>query len=66
MTTVFVTHDTEEALLPADRIIVMSARPAGVVNDFPLPFERPRHTELVIERAFLRRKRHELQSSCRW
>jgi NitT/TauT family transport system ATP-binding protein len=35
-----VTHDIEEALLLADRMIVLSNRPANVVADMPV--ERPR------------------------
>ncbi|KRR02267.1 sulfonate ABC transporter ATP-binding protein [Bradyrhizobium jicamae] len=57
-TTVFVTHDIEEALFLADRIIVMSARPGRVIDDIRLPFARPRHTELVTESEFVRLKRH--------
>ena len=57
-TTVFVTHDIEEALFLADRIIVMSARPGRVIDDIRLPFARPRHGELVTENEFVRLKRH--------
>ena len=57
-TTVFVTHDIEEALFLADRIIVMSARPGRVIDDIRLPFARPRYSELVTENEFVRLKRH--------
>lgn len=60
-TTVFVTHDIEEALFLADRIIVMSARPGRVIEDIRLPFARPRDSELVTESEFVRLKRHILK-----
>jgi len=60
-TTVFVTHDIDEALFLADRIIVMSARPGRVIEDTVLPFGRPRHSQLVTETEFVRLKRHVLE-----
>jgi NitT/TauT family transport system ATP-binding protein len=57
-TTVFVTHDIDEALFLADRIIVMSARPGRVIEDLRLPFARPRSPDLVTEPEFVRLKRH--------
>jgi NitT/TauT family transport system ATP-binding protein len=60
-TTVFVTHDIDEALFLADRIIVMSARPGRVIEDIVLPFCRPRHQKLVTETEFVRLKRHFLE-----
>lgn len=39
---VFVTHDITEALLLADRVIVVNGRPASIVSDFKVPFARPR------------------------
>ena len=41
-TVLFVTHDIDEALLLADRIIVMSARPGHVVEIVPVAIAHPR------------------------
>lgn len=42
ITVVFVTHSIEEALILADRIVVMSARPGRILGTFPVQFSRPR------------------------
>ncbi|ETR74957.1 sulfonate ABC transporter ATP-binding lipoprotein [Afipia sp. P52-10] len=57
-TTLFVTHDIDEALFLADRVIVMSARPGRVLEDIVVPFVRPRVADLVLDPAFVRLKRH--------
>jgi NitT/TauT family transport system ATP-binding protein len=41
-TVLFVTHDLSEALTLADRIILLSARPGRIKDDFAVPFARPR------------------------
>ena len=55
-TVVLVTHDVEEALLLADRVVVMSARPGRIVSDTRIDFSRPRHTKLVTDPAFVTAK----------
>lgn len=45
-TVVFVTHSIEEAIYLADRIVVLSARPARISMDVRVPFARPRHEDI--------------------
>ncbi len=52
---IFVTHDIAEAVLLADRVIVLAGKPAGIALELPIPLARPRrrgHDELAgyIER----------------
>lgn len=46
-TIIFVTHDVEEAVLLADRVIVMSANPGRIKKDFRVQLARPRKAESV-------------------
>jgi NitT/TauT family transport system ATP-binding protein len=39
---VFVTHDIDEAVTLADRVVVMDADPGTVQSTFPIDIERPR------------------------
>jgi NitT/TauT family transport system ATP-binding protein len=48
-TVVFITHDIDEAILLADRIVVMSARDGSVLKEFPIPFERPRRRGAIMK-----------------
>ncbi|MEQ1932671.1 MAG: ABC transporter ATP-binding protein [Fimbriimonadaceae bacterium] len=50
---VFVTHDINEALLLADRILVLSSRPAQIVFDVKVPFRRPRTDIAMRDPVFL-------------
>ncbi|MNN08250.1 Taurine import ATP-binding protein TauB [compost metagenome] len=57
-TVVFVTHDIDEALFLADRVLVMSPRPGRILDDIAVRFDRPRHGDLLTDDAFIRLKRH--------
>jgi NitT/TauT family transport system ATP-binding protein len=42
VTTIFITHSVEEAVLLADRVLVMSAGPGRIDSDFRIELARPR------------------------
>lgn len=44
-TIIFVTHNVEEAVLLADRVIVMSANPGRIKKEFVVKITRPRNVE---------------------
>jgi NitT/TauT family transport system ATP-binding protein len=52
-TVVFITHQINEAVYLADRVVVMSARPGTVKDVFRVPFERPRTLSLKRDPRFL-------------
>ncbi|HEX6776916.1 MAG TPA: ABC transporter ATP-binding protein [Ktedonobacterales bacterium] len=55
-TAILVTHDPEEALLLADRVYVLSARPARVALALDVPLPRPRPAEVAGSADFVRLK----------
>jgi NitT/TauT family transport system ATP-binding protein len=57
-TIVFITHDIDEALFLADRILVMSPRPGRIIEEILIDFARPRDAGLVTSAAFTKLKRH--------
>ncbi len=56
VTIVFITHDLEEAIFLADRILVLSAHPGEVQELIEVPVSRPRSTAQIISPEFLATK----------
>jgi NitT/TauT family transport system ATP-binding protein len=56
-TVLFVTHDIEEALYLADRIVVLSRRPGRVAAEIVVDLPRPRSLETRFSPHFLDLKR---------
>jgi NitT/TauT family transport system ATP-binding protein len=56
-TILFITHDIDEALFLADRILILSPRPGRIIEEVKLDFARPRGPELVTSFQFTELKR---------
>ncbi len=52
-TVLFVTHDIDEAILLADRVCVMSARPGRITCDIPIMLARPRSLDALTTPEFI-------------
>ena len=53
-TVLMVTHDINEAVLLADRIIIMSGRPGRVAANLPVSLPRPRRVDMIYREEFVR------------
>ncbi len=53
MTVIFVTHDIEEGLLLADRVLVLGGRPARVRKCIKVHAARPRDPDIVLTTEFV-------------
>ena len=59
-TIVFVTHDVEEAIFLADRIVVLTARPAKIKAELPVQLPASRALDLKTSPDFVNIRRHVL------
>jgi NitT/TauT family transport system ATP-binding protein len=51
-TIVFVTHDIDEAVFLADRVLIMSAGPGRILRDLKVDLPRPRSSNVVLEPSY--------------
>lgn len=54
----FVTHDIDEAIFLADRIFILSKKPASIIKDIVIDFPRPRKLEVKDSKKFLTLKKN--------
>ncbi|MBN1202117.1 MAG: ABC transporter ATP-binding protein [Anaerolineae bacterium] len=57
-TVLMVTHSIPEAVLLADRVLVMSPRPGRLVDDVAIPLPRPRHLDTMHRPDFVALTEH--------
>ncbi len=62
ITVIFVTHDVDEAIFLADRVLIMSAAPGRIIEDVHVPLTRPRNPEITTDPEFIALKRHFLHA----
>ncbi len=56
-TVIFVTHDVDEAIFLADRVLIMSASPGRIIANLTVELPRPRLSEMTAELSFLELKK---------
>ena len=57
ITVIFVTHDIDEAVFLADRVVVMSASPGKLIADIEVNLPRPRETSIVTSKEYVDTKK---------
>ncbi|WP_420336658.1 ABC transporter ATP-binding protein [Roseibium sp.] len=57
ITVVFVTHDVDEAIFLADRVLIMSASPGSIIDDLKIGLPRPRDPSVATSPEFMALKK---------
>ena len=57
MSTIFITHDIDEAILISDRIYIMSGSPASLTKEFKIDRPKPRNQAFTLTEEFLEYKK---------
>ncbi len=60
-TVLFVTHDVDEAIFLADRVVVLRPRPGRIGEILPVPLARPRELAVLTSAEFIALKRRILE-----
>ncbi len=64
ITVLFITHDVDEAIFMSDRVLVMTARPGQIKNEFRVDLPHPRRYEVMTSPEFVAIK-HAILASIR-
>lgn len=66
LSTLFVTHDIDEAILLSDRVCLLTGRPGQITKEIQIRTPRPRKKDFALSEQFLEYKRqilHDLENS---
>ena len=64
LSTLFITHDIDEAILLSDRIYIMSGNPAGISAELVVEEPKPRNGEFLLSDPFMDYKRRIKRNFC--
>jgi ABC-type nitrate/sulfonate/bicarbonate transport system ATPase subunit len=57
LSTIFITHDIDEAIMLSDRIFIMAGRPGKIIKEIQVPEKKPRSQEFMLSEEFIELKR---------
>lgn len=58
LSTIFITHDIDEAIYLSDRIYIMAGKPGRIIDEIKISVARPREKEFLLTSEFLEYKRN--------
>ncbi|BCJ93427.1 nitrate ABC transporter ATP-binding protein [Anaerocolumna cellulosilytica] len=61
LSTLFITHDIDEAILLSDRIYIMTGRPGKITEELEIQEARPRGKEFIVSSQFIEHKKRILE-----
>ena len=62
LSTIFITHDIDEAVLLSDRIYILGGKPGRIVDEIRIEEPRPRQKDFQLTDRFLFYKKRILQT----
>jgi ABC-type nitrate/sulfonate/bicarbonate transport system ATPase subunit len=62
VSTLFITHDVEEALILSDTVYIMNGKPGIISHKTDMEYSRPRDTEFITSAEFAEKKRFILEA----
>lgn len=61
LSTLFITHDIDEAILLSDRIYIMTGKPGKITEEITIKVPKPRNKEFVVSEEFMNYKKQILR-----
>lgn len=58
LSTLFITHDIDEAILLSDRIYIMAGKPGHIAEELIMSEKKPRAEDFLVSDEFIRYKKH--------
>lgn len=58
LSTLFITHDIDEAILLSDRIYIMTGKPGHITEELVVDAKKPRGEDFLVSDEFIRYKKH--------
>jgi len=56
LSTLFITHDIDEAIVLSDRIYIMTGKPGRITKELKIDYEKPRGEKFMVSKEFIKYK----------